>query len=95
MKKRKYLPADAFGKPLKVGNWVRVCGVPDLSGMTMECQNESRQVFRFAVRRNFIITEFDEVGCARLEVSIPLGENRGLHTIWVEPFLLNKRNRSG
>jgi hypothetical protein len=52
-------------------------------------------VFRFAVRRDFIVTDFDEIGCARLEVSIPLGENRGLHTIWVEPFLLNKRKRSG
>lgn len=90
MNRKKFLPGDAFGRQLYVGSRVRVCAVPDLSGISDDARRETAAIFRFAVGRAFPIQGFDDVGLAELELRIPVGENRGLHTIWIEPYLLKK-----
>lgn len=87
------LPADRSGRPLFIGTRVRVCAIPNLTGMSPDTIKETTAVFRFAVGRYFIVTGFDELGYASLDITIPLGKNRGLHTIWIEPWLLKKSNR--
>lgn len=67
--------------------------MPNLSGMSPDTLKETAAVFRFAVGRYFIVTGFDEQGYASLDITIPLGKNRGLHTIWIEPYLLKKSYR--
>lgn len=85
--------ADCDKRPLYVGDTVRVCGVPDLSGMAPEGRVKSAPVFKYAVGRHFEIECFDQWNCAELHFYIPLGEREGWHGIVVEPYLLKKVNR--
>lgn len=82
---------DASGATLRVGDVVRVVGVPDLSGMAPECQAESLPVFRHLVGKYKRVTEFDEYGLAWLMFRIRRGPHAGLHTVGIEPWLLKLR----
>ena len=87
----RYKPIDGAGQKLLVGDVVRVLGVPDLSGMAEECRLESEPVFRHIVGQYKKIKEFDDFGCAGLTFSIRGGRHRGMHSVWIEPFLLRRR----
>jgi hypothetical protein len=69
---------------------VRIVGVPPLTGMSAEVLAMSKPVFEHLVGRYKRITEFDEVGWARLHFRITRGTHRGWHSVWIEPCLLKK-----
>lgn len=82
---------DVTGKPIKVGDIVRIIGVPDLSGMSADCQAESAPVFRHLVGTYKQVREFDEFGHAWLSFKIRGGPHSGDHSVAIEPYLLRIR----
>jgi hypothetical protein len=82
---------DITGKTIKVGDTVRVIGVPDLSGMSAECRAESLPVFRHLVGKYKQVEEFDEYGQAWLRFTIRKGPHSGWHSVGIEPYLLRVR----
>lgn len=82
---------DASGEQLRVGDEVRVVGVPDLSGMSATCQAESLPVFQHIVGTYKRIIEFDEVNMAWLRFKIRNGPYAGHHYVGIEPYLLSLR----
>ena len=82
---------DLAGRPLKVGDMVRVIGIPDLSGMSAECRAESLPVFEYLVGKYKRVAEFDELGYAWLRFKIRTGPNAGYHAVGIEPDLLRLR----
>jgi len=85
---------DATGKPIKVGDIVRIIGVPDLSGMSPACRAESLPVFKHLVGSYKRVYEFDESGCAWVCFKIQKGASGGLHTVGIEPYLLRVRRKA-
>ena len=79
---------DVTGRPIKVGDVVRIIGVPDLSGMSPDCQAESAPVFRHLVGTYKRVEEFDEFGHAWLRFTIRSGPQAGWHSVAIEPCLL-------
>jgi hypothetical protein len=69
---------------------VRVLAVPDLSGMAPASRAESRPVFEHLVGTYRRVYGFDERGNAELVFRIRRGANRGLHWVWIEPWLLRR-----
>lgn len=97
-------PEDAAGRRLRAGDRVRVLGVPDLSGMAPASLAESRPVFEHLVGTYRRVHGFDQRGNAELVFRIRRGADRGLHWVWIEPWLLlrvaerpaaRRRKRSG
>jgi hypothetical protein len=88
---KRLAPHDVDGKRIKVGDSVRIVGVPDLSGMTAECRAESLPVFEHLVGTYKRVREFDELGCAWLSFSIRKGPYAGYHSVGIEPYLLRRR----
>jgi hypothetical protein len=82
---------DGTGEQFKVGDTVRVLGVPDLSGMSPECLSESLPVFQHLVGKYKRVREFDEYGLAWLQFRIRKGLHAGWHSVGIEPWLLKKR----
>jgi hypothetical protein len=82
---------DGRGKRLRAGDLVRIAAVPDLSGMAASSVRESRPVFAHLVGTYRRIVGFDEYGHAQLSFRIRSGRHRGYHSVWIEPFLLVKR----
>jgi hypothetical protein len=82
---------DVTGKPIKVGDTVRVVGMPDLSGMSAECRAESLPVFRHLLGKYKRVEEFDEYGQAWLRFTIRKGPHSGWHSVGIEPYLLRVR----
>lgn len=82
---------DATGERLKVGDTVRVLGMPDLSGMSSACVAESLPVFRHLVGKYKRVREFDEHGLAWLQFRICKGPHAGFHSVGIEPWLLKRR----
>src|SRR5262245_24993351 len=87
----KHARVDAKGRRLRQGDIVRVVGAPDLSPMSQPGRRESEPVFAHIVGTYKKIDAFDKYGCAELNFSIRDGKHRGLHTVWIEPFLLRIR----
>jgi hypothetical protein len=83
-------PFDRNGKPIKVGDLVRIVGVPDLSGMSPEGIAESLPAFAYLVGKYKRVRGFDEYGCAEFSfVMHQRSGERGRHTVGIEPFLLH------
>ena len=82
---------DATGECLKIGDTVRIIGVPDLSGMSPACRAESLPVFQHLVGKYKRVEEFDEHGLAWLRFRIRKGSHAGLQSIGIEPWLLKRR----
>lgn len=89
-------PLDRNGNPIKVGDIVRIIGVPDLAGMTPDGLAEALPVFQYLVGKYKRVRGFDEYGCAELSfVMRDDNGERGRHSVSVEPFLLHiPRRRS-
>jgi hypothetical protein len=84
-------PLDRHGRRLRVGDLVRVVGVPDLSGMPMETRAETFPVFKFLKGKEQRIDRFDEFGFAWINFGIPSGKRRGWHGVAIEPKLLQRQ----
>ena len=82
---------DVSGKRITVGDLVRIVGVPDLSGMSADCQAESLPVFEHLVGTYKRVEEFDEYGLAWLRFKIRNGPHAGYHSVGIEPQLLKVR----
>jgi hypothetical protein len=81
---------DRNGKPIKVGDIVRIIGVPDLSGMSPDGLAEALPAFQHLVGKYKRVHGFDEHGCAEFSfVMHHSNGERGWHSVWVEPFLLH------
>lgn len=90
-------PKDATGARLRVGDVVRIVGVPDLSTMQPGPRRETLRVCEYLLGRYKRIQAFGELGLVELDFRIP-GEPKGSsHTLWLEPHLVRKRRsrRSG
>jgi hypothetical protein len=81
---------DRDGCRLKAGDIVRIIGVPDFSKMHNDVRAEIQGVFSHLVGQYKRITAF-EWGEARLDFRISRGRHRGCHAVWIEPYLLKKR----
>jgi hypothetical protein len=82
---------DLSGERIRVGDIVRIIGVPDLSGMSVECRAESLPVFKHLVGTYKRVEEFDEFGQAWLRFRIRKGPHSGFHSVGIEPHLLKVR----
>ena len=82
--------SDCNGKLLAVGDSVRLCRMPDLSGMSKQGLAASLPAFRWAMRHNSLVQYFEEDGLVCVILNIPFGEHRGGHAIFVESFFLRK-----
>jgi hypothetical protein len=82
---------DVAGERLRVGDLVRIIGVPDLSGMSPDCRAESLPVFKHLVGTYKRVAEFDEFGLAWLRFKIRKGPHAGYHSVGIEPYLLKVR----
>jgi hypothetical protein len=69
---------------VKVGSEVRVIGVPD--GLEDYPDFPSKSTFTKCVGREFVITGFNDIGMAELDIS-SVNESVG-ETIWIEPKFL-------
>jgi hypothetical protein len=87
----RYLRRDATGRPIRVGDIVRIIGIPDLSGMSPGPRRESQRVFRHLVGKYKRVAEFDRFGHAGLWFRIQSGRDAGIHFVVLEPHLLRVR----
>ena len=82
---------DVTGRLLRVGDWVRVIGTPDLSDWSEEMRAESEPVFEHLVGTYRRIKDFNELGFVELFFRIQKGKHAGLHAVWLEPELVRVR----
>ena len=82
---------DVNGERVRVGDLVRVIGVPDLAGMSPDCRAESLPVFRHLLGKYKRVKEFDEFGMVWLRFEIRKGPHAGYHSVAIEPYLLRVR----
>jgi len=82
---------DRDGARLKVGDVVRIVGVPDSSRMGADGRAVTKPVFEQLLGQYKRIAESDEWGEARLDFRISRGRHRGWHTVWIELYLLTER----
>jgi hypothetical protein len=75
---------DELGRPLHVGDWVRLVALPPKQG---HWPPATRRVFRRALGLTFRIEGFGRYGHAELDLSRKVAR---LETIWVEPWLLRR-----
>lgn len=94
---KRYRRVDVTGSRLRIGDSVRIIGVPDLVGMSQSSRRESLPVFRYLVGKYKRIQGFDQFGCVELSFIIRSKTNRRSvsHGIWLEPFLVRKRQPRG
>ena len=82
---------DCAGWKIHAGDLVRVVGLPDLSRMPTRTRQESEPVFRYLRGKYKKILSFGENGLAEIEFRIRKGKLSGLHTVWLEPYLLRRK----
>lgn len=82
---------DVAGERIRVGDIVRVIGVPDLSGISADFRAGTLAVFEHLVGTYKRIEEFDEYGQAWLRFTIRKGPHAGYHSVGIEPYLLKLR----
>jgi len=84
-------PVDRDGRRLRVGDVVRVVGVPPLSGLTEASRRDCLPVFRHLVGTYRTIAGFDALGFAEIFFRIRDGVKQGMHWVTIEPYLLKRR----
>ena len=89
---------DATGTKLRIGDLVRVIGIPDLKGMSPDGVRESLPVFEYLVGKYKRVRGFSkagEIGLVELSFKIRKGPHKGIHWVVIEPeFLRVKGARS-
>ena len=81
---------DANGQEIIIGDIVRICGVPDLTGMAPDALRESAPVFEYLVGKRKRVVGVDEIGNAWFEFRFRLGNKTTTPRVGIEPFLLKK-----
>jgi hypothetical protein len=81
---------DVDGQAVRIGDVVRVLGVPDLSGMRDPYRSETEAVFKHIVGTRKKVEGFDQFGCAILVFGITSGPHAGTHSLAIEPHLIRK-----
>ena len=82
-------PLDARGRRIRVGDFVRIVGMPDLSTMaTPSARRETGAVFRHVRGRCKRVSGFNKYGFVEVAFRILRGLNKGMHMLAVEPWLL-------
>jgi len=84
-------PEDRDGRRLRAGDVVRIVGVPELSQTPRRDDLGTREVFEHIRGTYRRIASIDENGLVEIELRISKGRHAGLHFVWIEPFLLKKR----
>lgn len=84
-------PVDVAGRRIKVGDVVRVVGVPDLGSMGEKQRSESRPVFEYLLGKYKPVKGFNQFGLVELVFQIPAGHMSGWHSVAIEPNLLQVR----
>ena len=82
---------DSTGRPIRVGEMVRVQGVPDLGRMSTLGRRESLRVFRHIVGKYKRVHAITPMGFVELVFRIRNGPVAGLHVAEIEPALLRVR----
>jgi hypothetical protein len=90
-----YPPLDREGRKLRVGDRVRVVGVPNLEGMSAVSRRETTSVFQHILGTYRRIAGFDPFGYAGIEFVIRKGPHWGSHLVMIEPTLLSLRVDKG
>ncbi len=88
---KRYPPIDANGQIIRIGDTVRIIGVPDLSDMSPEPLKETQPAFEYLVGKYKKVYGFDEYGHVELVFRV-LKWDDGIHTVWIEPSLLKVKN---
>jgi hypothetical protein len=83
---------DVTGKRIRVGDMVRVVGVPELAGMAAAQRRESLPVFRHLVGTYRRVADLED-GFVGIWFRIRRGPNAGLHWVALEPWLVRIRRR--
>jgi hypothetical protein len=86
---------DANGQRIKVGDTVRICGIPDLSGMSPHIRSESMQVFQHLVGKRKRIADVDEAGNAEFMFRLKEQGKTAIHWVRIERHLLKKPQARG
>jgi hypothetical protein len=81
-------PIDARGQRIRIGDLVRVVGMPDLSTMHKSARRNSKPVFLHLRGTRKRVQGFDRNGFAELFFRIRSGRHAGLHGVLIEPALL-------
>ena len=81
-------PIDSRGRRVRVGDRVRIVGVPDLSTMSKENRAECEPVFLHLRGTCKSVGGFDRYGHAEIFFTIRKGPHRGIHSVAIEPYLL-------
>lgn len=82
-------PVDKRGKRIRVGDRVRIAGMPDLTGFQSgAAQRLAERVFLHLQGQCKTVAGFDQHGCAEIHFHIRKGRDAGWHGIAIEPYLL-------
>jgi hypothetical protein len=81
-------PQDREGRQIRIGDRVRIVGVPDLRGMAESERPNTTAVFKHLVGTYRRVSSFDAFGCAEIHFIIRRGRHRGMHSVAIEPHLL-------
>lgn len=84
---------DAEGRTLRVGDAVRVIGVPDLTGMQPDARAESESVFRYLVGKYERVAGMDKSGNVEITFRLKADGKWIIHWVTIEPHLLRKRGK--
>ncbi len=86
---------DVEGRKLKVGDIVKIKGIPDTSSWTQSQKRFSLYVFKHLVGKYKRIFDFDKYGLAEIEFRMKKRGKWEYHTVWLEPYLLRlKQSRN-
>ena len=96
MKKPRKTPRDARGKLVRLGDRVRIIGMPDFSWITpASLRRERNRVFKHVIGQVKVTDDIDRYGLVGMTFRIRSGPDTGIHSIWLEPeFLLVQRSPS-
>ena len=76
-KRTNVIVRDSIGRIIRVGDWVRIQGVPDVTGMCESAANESMPVFRHIVGSYRRVSDVTAHGLVELTFRIRRGPAAG------------------
>src|SRR5882724_2646891 len=81
-------PRDRNGRRIRVGDRVRIVGVPDLRGLAESERPNTAAVFEHICGTYKRVSGFDTFGHIEIFFTIRRGRQRGMHSVVIEPYLL-------
>lgn len=80
---------------VRIGDKVRIVGLPEVSDWTREQKDFSLSVFEYLVGKTKKIAGFNDLGMAEIEFRRKEGGEWVYHTVWLEPYLLRLKQARG